>query len=178
MHSSDAVELGEMQRRLYELTQRVANLEELSTAVEELAAELNRRRYSEPAGIAWLDLDSANQSRATLDALQAWMSTVLTHYPAIVRLLRPCWYRHPAAVQLLLDLRDSWLLAYRADDDPAVNRRMTWTCSDLPRVEERLAHEMSRCTSVQHDPDHAELPLPDPTEVDHYLHTEWWKPLP
>ncbi|WP_306366642.1 DUF4913 domain-containing protein [Nocardiopsis sp. CC223A] len=121
---------------------------------------------------AWVDFD-ADQAHHALTRLRAWMGDVLVHEPA-ADLLRPCWYRHPAAVQSLLDAQAAWHQAYRSalDEASALTWALDWSQRYLPHVEQRLARLLAQCTSVRHDPRPADLPRPAAEDVAAYL--RWW----
>lgn len=117
---------------------------------------------------AWVDMDHG-QARVELTELRSWMSTVLVH-ESVTEMLRPCWYRHPALVQTLLDVRLAWTHAYRAEGDHAL--ALDWAQRHLPHLEERASTILRQCTSVLHDPDPLTLPDLDEHEVAGYL--TWW----
>lgn len=119
-------------------------------------------------------MDEPAQARRVLDELRAWMGTVLLHEPHIVELLRPCWYRHPAVVQILLDVQAAWTLAHRSDlaQAVAVDRALEVTERHLPHLETRLSRLLAQCTSVRHDPPETRLPRPAADMAAAYVH--WW----
>jgi|SRR5690606_4342033 len=123
----------------------------------------------DPAPAAWVDMGTG-QARAALEELTAWMGRVLVHHPRTLDRLRPCWYRHPAAVQALLDTAAAWRRAYRGGGDTWW--ALQWWQSTLPHLGEVLAAELAHCTSVRHDPDRGALPRPGAGEVEAYL--AWW----
>lgn len=125
---------------------------------------------SEPQFRAWVDM-SPGQARLVLNELRSWMGTVLVHESA-TELLRPCWYRHPALVQTLLDTRLAWTNAYRTEADTAPTRALDWTQRHLPHLEDRMSKILRQCTSVLHDPDPLALPGLDEHEVARYV--RWW----
>lgn len=165
----DGDELEALRAEVARLTERVLALEDLQDAVAQLADMLHAEQPTttpETEAAVWVELDGEH-ARGVLDGLRLWMSTVLVHYPRVVGTLRPCWYRHPAAVQSLLDVRSSWLAAYRGSGGG-----LDWASRDLASLEEHLAREMSRCTSVAHDPARVSLPELDEFEVDRYLQVD------
>lgn len=169
-------ETAELRSRLARLEAEVADLRLLRTAVEELADRVLDDREPDGAAAvnprAWAEL-GAEQARAALEELRLWMAAVLVHHPRVVGMLRPCWYRHPAAVQLLLDARTAWLAAYRgADGGGAATRALDWSRCDLPHLEEGLAREMSRCTGAAHELRTLPLPELDAADLDRYLDGE------
>lgn len=123
-----------------------------------------------PPGVrAWVDMD-AEQARRELRRLRKWIETVLVHEARTAQLLRPCWYRHPAAVQTLLDVSAAWRRAYRDAETEVL--ALEWTQRHLSHLEERLARELHQCRGARHDPEPVALPRTDDTEVDAYI--DWW----
>lgn len=119
---------------------------------------------------AWVDMGAA-QATAELKRLREWMSTVLVHHPRTMAILRPCWYRHPAVVQMLLDTRAAWIRAHRGQN-PELLWALDWWQRHLPQLDQALSSEMGHCTSVRHDPDQVPSPAADEKEVQAYL--DWW----
>lgn len=116
-----------------------------------------------PDDWVWVDM-TPDQARVRLAHLQDWMVRVLVHHPRVTVVLHPCWHRHPAVVQMLLDTCRSWEHAYRDNlDTPHLS--LTWWQRDLPQLEREVARELGHCTSVRHDPDHIPIPLVDPARA-------------
>ncbi|WP_152529313.1 hypothetical protein [Nocardiopsis chromatogenes] len=159
------------------LRERVSALEEVRDQVDRLADRIldgPDRPLPVPADgacvVSWFDL-RPEQARQVLDDLSSWLRDVLSHYSGAAALLFPCWYRHPALVQDLLDLRSAWLLAYRAPTDGAAARdALDWSERRLPLFQERASSELSRCNGVRHSPETIAIPVPTREEADAYLH--------
>ncbi|GAA1456193.1 DUF4913 domain-containing protein [Nocardiopsis exhalans] len=111
----------------------------------------------------WVDM-APDQALTRLGQLQDWMLRVLVHHPRVTVVLHPCWYRHPAVVQMLFDVWRGWEHAYR-DGLDTPHRSLTWWQRDLPELERETARELGHCTSVRHDPDRIQIPLVDPARV-------------
>ncbi|NYH55290.1 hypothetical protein HNR06_004879 [Nocardiopsis arvandica] len=126
-----------------------------------------------PHRATWTTLDT-DQAHVVLARLRAWMGEVLVHEPTAAELLRPCWYRHPAVVQTLLDVQAAWQRAYHSDLDEAValSWALEWSQRHLPHLEQRLSRLLAQCTSVRHDPRTVDLPRPHEADVRAYL--RWW----
>lgn len=116
-----------------------------------------------------MDMDP-HQAHQALERLREWMGDVLAYEVRAAQLLRPCWYRHPAVVQTLLDVSAAWTRAYRGADTEIPG--LEWAQRHLPHLEERLARDLRQCTSVRHDPESVALPRPAAAEVHAYL--AWW----
>lgn len=99
----------------------------------------------------WRAVGSAD-ARARWRALREWVCWFRVEFGFDHRVVPPCWYRHPALVNLLSALRDHWLYAY----DP-MNTALA--ASDWHRalivIEQRLRDWASRtgCTVGMHRPD-------------------------
>jgi hypothetical protein len=159
--------LSALERQVNELADEVLALLESTSAPTRRAGASPPLR---PAPAAWIDMDE-QQATIALDHLRTWMARVLIHHPHTITRLRPCWYRHPATVQMLLDVRQAWEDAYRGvatDAFPALE----WWQRHLPRLEEAISADLGHCTSVRHDPDRVPLPPHDPQQVAAYL--AWW----
>jgi hypothetical protein len=98
------------------------------------------------------------------------MGTVLAYETRTLQLLRPCWYRHPAVVQTLLDVSAAWRSAYRHADTEAP--RLEWAQRHLPHLEDRMVRYLRQCTSIRHDPEPMAPPRLDPDQLRTYL--TWW----
>lgn len=161
-----------------DLAERVGSLEALREEVRALADEMLGELQPEQADgepiatVTWLDL-TTDEAQKVFGELWVWMDTVLVHQARVMELLRPCWYRHPAVVQALLDNRTAWLLAYRnPKGNGAVRSALDWTHRHVPDLERFLSRELARCTNTRHDPERVPLPRVDAQDARTYL--EWW----
>ncbi|MET9708635.1 DUF4913 domain-containing protein [Nocardiopsis alba] len=153
--------------RIARLEQQVAELadELLALMAKASGATVSGRSADTPC--AWVEMPP-DIAREHLERLQDWMSRVLVHHPRVVSVLHPCWYRHPAAVQMLLDVRRSWEYAYRHNPETP-HLAIAWWQQDLPNLEHALARELNHCTGVRHDPDRIPVPLVDPAQAHRHL---------
>lgn len=155
--------LERLERQVVELADEVLKLVERSQA----ATSPDQAQAEAVEAWVWVDM-APDIAQERLEHLQAWMARVLVHHPRVVSVLHPCWYRHPAAVQMLLDVCRSWDHAYLRNP-LAPHLSLTWWQRDLPCLERELARELGHCTGVRHDPDRIPLPLVDPAQANRHL---------
>jgi hypothetical protein len=176
--------LSDLRAEVARLAERVARLQaavgaavdladaidELGTRVEQLASQLTEGYEPGPEPVAWVDV-GIDRAPAVLADLAGWVSTVLAHH-RVVGYLHPCWYRHPALVQVLLDGWAAWLHAYR---DPAGGRvlpALDWSGRHLPHLEQQVRDQLGRCSSVRHEPLSESVPAISEADLRAYAH--WW----
>ncbi|MEU1898830.1 DUF4913 domain-containing protein [Nocardiopsis dassonvillei] len=163
--SDSSVRLDRIERQVHQLADEVLSLVSVSSP----EAPTGTDRPGQPAA-AWVDMDG-RQAAVALERLQEWITRVLVHHPRTMTRLRPCWYRHPAVVQMLLDLHRAWEHAYRdRSEDPYL--ALEWWQRHLPRLDQDMSAELGHCTSVRHDPDRVLPPHADPGDV--LAYTAWW----
>jgi hypothetical protein len=120
-------ELTDQGRALLEqgqgLTAVQAVVGDLATTVSKLAAA----KLAAPAVVCWVDLDQ-QAADAAWPPLRSWVDQVLTvRYPHVSytkagsRLVAPCWYRHPFAVEEISALYHSWCRAFRDPSAPVTD---------------------------------------------------------
>ncbi len=174
----NAESVAVLRAELARLADRVEGLEAIQDQVEALADQLSEDSHTRPPhraekdAVAWQDLDS-DAARCVFNELREWMTSVLVHHPRVGEALRPCWYRHPAVVQVLLDTYAGWNRAYRSPGrSDSVLWALDWSQRHLPHLEQFLARDLAQCTQVRHDPDHVPMPRMDESDVESYI--AWW----
>ncbi|WP_344165648.1 DUF4913 domain-containing protein [Nocardiopsis rhodophaea] len=170
--------MATLKAELARLADRVDGLESIREQVEMIADQMLAEAEKTQAAqghnddvtpVAWIDLD-ADQALSVFRDLMQWMDVVLVHHTPVTETLRPCWFRHPAVVQVLLDVRAGWLRAYRSPGrSDAVLWALEWSGRHLPHLEQFLARELGRCTTARHDPDRVPMPRVDECDVRAYL---------
>lgn len=143
------------------LTERVGALEKLSDQLLDLVdAQRQRIEHLESAGAPSGDTQaqetepaayvpycwkhvSASEARGLWVRLREWVDWVNDRYfSASWKSIRPCWFRHPAAVEELTALWAAWEAAYRATDDgDGFSDAALWWHEKLHTVVHRLWDE-------------------------------------
>lgn len=157
-----AAEVERLGREIASLTVRVDGLasdaasndpdafEELRSEIEAVARQLEAP--ASPSGlppVAWLDV-TVEQAPVVLAELSEWIGTVLVQYDLDGGIV-PCWYRHPDAVQVLLDLRVAWLTTYRNPEGGKVLGALDWHQRFLPAARQYLKGLKSKCSDREHE---------------------------
>jgi hypothetical protein len=95
---------------------------------------------------------TTKDARARWEALREWVAWFRAEFGFDHRVVPPCWYRHPALVNLLSAIRDHWLYAY--DPMNTAVAGADWHRA-LIVLEQRLRDWASRtgCTVGAHRPD-------------------------
>jgi hypothetical protein len=99
----------------------------------------------------WREVRSGD-ARGRWSELRAWVEWFRGEFAFDHRVVPPCWYRHPALVNLLSALRDRWLCSYDPLNTPVGSS--DWHLS-LLQLEPRLREWASRtgCTVAAHRED-------------------------
>jgi hypothetical protein len=85
-------------------------------------------------------------------ALRVWVVWFRITFGLDHRVVPPCWYRHPALVEVLSALRDHWLSAYDPLNSPTAASEWHRVFAQLePRLREWAAR--TGCTAGEHRPD-------------------------
>jgi hypothetical protein len=102
---------------------------------------------------------SASRASEQWRLLRAWVVWFRITFGYDHRVVPPCWYRHPALVELLSALRDHWLAAYDPLNSPTAASEWHRVLAQLePRLREWAA--LTGCTNREHRPDLPQA-LPD-----------------
>jgi len=139
----------------------ITRLRHAVTLLAEDVATLLRDTETLPSLPCWVDLD-AEAADAAWERLRDWVRDVLlVRYPRITerRLLPPCWYRHPEAVERLSWLHVTWCHAYRNPDLPptaAAEWHVRWLASLLTWSKDHL----SSCGDGHDEHDDSAAPAP------------------
>ncbi|WP_368867472.1 hypothetical protein [Rothia mucilaginosa] len=99
---------------------------------------------------------SAAEARGLWVRLREWVDWVNARYFASSwESIRPCWFRHPAAVEELTALWAAWESAYRASDEgEGFSDAALWWHEKLHAVVHRLWDEQfAECKAGHQDPD-------------------------
>ena len=99
---------------------------------------------------------SAAEARRLWVRLREWVDWVNARYFASSwESIRPCWFRHPAAVEELTALWAAWEAAYRASDEgEGFSDAALWWHEKLHTVVHRLWDEQfAECKAGHQDPD-------------------------
>ena len=99
---------------------------------------------------------SASEARGLWVRLREWVDWVNARYfGSSWESIRPCWFRHPAAVEELTALWAAWEAAYRAkDDDDGFSDAALWWHEKLHTVVHRLWDEQfAECKAGHQEPD-------------------------
>jgi hypothetical protein len=84
--------------------------------------------------------------------LHRWVCWFRDRFGYDYRVVPPCWYLHPAQVELLSALRDHWLSAYDPLNSPTAASEWHRVLAQLePRLREWAAR--TGCTTREHRPD-------------------------
>lgn len=107
----------------------------------------------------WLEV-STDHAAEQWDRLRSWVSWLRSTFAYDHRVVPPCWYLHPAQVEVLSALRDHWLSAYDSLNSPAAASEWHRVLAQLePRLREWAAR--TGCTAREHRPDLAPAPVDD-----------------
>ncbi|MBA3905904.1 MAG: hypothetical protein H0X35_04355 [Pseudonocardiales bacterium] len=123
----------------------------LTSAVTALSAAMD---VVKPRVWWWPDL-TEDEARDAWAALTAWLRDVLAaRYVETDRVLTPCWYHHPAAVDALTVLYATWRAAYQ---NPAAEpvAAAHWLKDWLPTGIEQLKKALQSCDRREHRDDDA-----------------------
>lgn len=174
--------LGEVRGELARITGRLdttdARVDELRSSLTELAeyvAELQADEETSPppAAPCWVDLDPAQLEQAW-KALVVWVDQVLAlRYPHALATIPPCWPAHPAMVEELSWLHQSWVAAFR-HKSRRVRQAADFHDRDLPGVLARIHERGKDCRGtagvvLKHQP--TEVRDGPPTSPDHLTDT-------
>lgn len=100
---------------------------------------------------------SASEARGLWIRLREWVDWVNARYfSSSWESIRPCWFRHPAAVEELTALWAAWESAYRAPDDggEGFSDAALWWHEKLHTVVHRLWDEQfAECKAGHQEPD-------------------------
>lgn len=99
---------------------------------------------------------SASEARGLWVRLREWVDWVNGRYFASSwESIRPCWFRHPAAVEELTALWAAWEAAYRASDEgEGFSDAALWWHEKLHTVVHRLWEEQfAECKAGHQEPD-------------------------
>lgn len=99
---------------------------------------------------------SAAEARGLWVRLREWVDWVNARYfSSSWESIRPCWFRHPAAVEELTALWAAWESAYRASDEgEGFSDAALWWHEKLHAVVHRLWEEQfAECKAGHQDPD-------------------------
>jgi hypothetical protein len=101
--------------------------------------------------LSWSSVKST-EARQQWSALREWVEWLRLTFAFDHRVVPPCWYRHPALVEVLSALRDHWVCAY-APLNPALGAS-DWHRA-LIQLEQRLRDWAARtgCTTSVHRAD-------------------------
>lgn len=141
--------------------QRIEQLESsglVPVSVSSGDAQVQETTSDEPATYVpycWRHV-SAAEARGLWVRLREWVDWVNGRYFASSwESIRPCWFRHPAAVEELTALWAAWESAYRASDDgDGFSDAALWWHEKLHAVVHRLWDEQfAECKAGHQDPD-------------------------
>lgn len=156
------------------LTERVGALEKISDQLlDAMDAQQQRIEQLESAGPVPVSVSSgdaepaayvpycwryvsASEARGLWIRLREWVNWVNGRYFASSwKSIRPCWFRHPAAVEELTALWAAWEAAYRAPDDgDGFSDAALWWHEKLYTVVHRLWEEQfAECKAGHQEPD-------------------------
>jgi hypothetical protein len=128
------------------------NIEELQREVVALRGDvdaLGAVAQSAHVGVWWWPALGPDQARDAWQLLTEWLQDVLTlRYPAADRVLQPCWYRHPDAVDALTVLQATWRAAYLGSAEASAAAQ--WLHQWLPAGIEQLKQALDRCDRNEH----------------------------
>ena len=155
------------------LTERVGALEKLSDQLlDAMDAQQQRIEQLESAGPVPVSVSSgdaepaayvpycwkhvsASEARGLWVRLREWVDWVNGRYfSSSWESIRPCWFRHPAAVEELTALWAAWEAAYRATDDgDGFSDAALWWHEKLHTVVHRLWEEQfAECKAGHQEP--------------------------
>ncbi|WP_214327913.1 hypothetical protein [Nonomuraea sediminis] len=147
--------VGDIERQVGELAPVaavVSELRERTTAIADTLTRMNNRTTGGEPQKTWSWTGMGPEERAErLDELQSWVTEVLVpQYGDYLRdqTLKPCWARHPAAVNELAWLYVEWFNAYLAEER-RTRDAADWHDRWLPGVITRLKTVFRGCP---HDP--------------------------
>src|SRR4051812_49295632 len=135
------------------------DVEELQQEVAALRADVDALRAAAApthVGVWWWPALGPAQARDAWQLLTEWLQDVLTlRYPAADRVLQPCWYRHPDAVDALTVLHATWRAAYMGSAE--AGSAAQWLHQWLPAGIEQLNQALNRCDRNEHVDDSGRL---------------------
>src|SRR3954471_4499848 len=137
------LDVAELREQLAEIAETVAQLRESLEALTEGDRPGKYRAW------CWPDLNAAEAQRAWIE-LTDWLRVVLLpRYPETVRVLFPCWYRHPSVLDSLTALYATWRAAYRSPKAPAV-LAASWLDRWLPAALRQIRSGLQGCDPRSH----------------------------
>jgi hypothetical protein len=111
-------EVSDLGRKLTMQGQALQDHERILVAVADDVQKLVAARLAAPPVVCWADADRETAARAWAD-LGSWVNDVLlARYPHVgrqggARLVAPCWFRHPFAVEEISALFHAWCQTFR-----------------------------------------------------------------
>lgn len=137
---------------------RIEHLESAGPAPVSVSSGDAQAQETEPVAYVpycWRHV-SASEARGLWVRLREWVDWVNARYfGSSWESIRPCWFRHPAAVEELTALWAAWEAAYRAPDDgDGFSDAALWWHEKLHTVVRRLWDEQfAECKAGHQEPD-------------------------
>lgn len=138
--------------------QRIEQLESAGPVPVSVSSGDAQAQETEPAAYVpycWRYV-SAAEARGLWIRLREWVDWVnVRYFGSSWESIRPCWFRHPAAVEELTALWAAWESAYRATDDgDGFSDAALWWHEKLHAVVHRLWEEQfAECKAAHQEPD-------------------------
>lgn len=149
--SDQLLDLVDAQRQRIEHLESVGPVPALAPSGDAQAQETEPAAY---VPYCWKHV-SASEARGLWVRLREWVDWVNGRYFASSwESIRPCWFRHPAAVEELTALWAAWEAAYRATDDgDGFSDAALWWHEKLHTVVHRLWDEQfAECKAGHQEP--------------------------
>src|SRR4051812_21801924 len=120
------------------------------------------------AGAFWWPDLAAEAAEVAWCVLATWVEDVIVE--RYCESIKPCWYRHPRAVDLLTAMRLAWAAAYRTDATPTAAAE--WHDRWLPHLWRLVEQETNSCTEREHRPDDMGPSVHDTAELRRFVEAD------
>ena len=161
-----ATEVASLRREVADLAQKVGDVEAMRQNVDELSggvtdlAERVTRLISSPSLDArprpyWLPALQGERAERAWRELGHWIEDVVVG--RYQRSVKPCWYRHPLAVDQLAACYLTWSAAYL--EDAVSTAPAEWHDRWFPHLMRLVDADTKACTAKRHEADDELAPL-------------------
>jgi hypothetical protein len=138
------------------------------TKLSERVDELAPKTPDVMAGAFWWPDLTAQAAEKAWGVLGSWVEDVIVE--RYHESIKPCWYRHPRAVDLLSAMRQAWAAAYRTDAPPTAAAE--WHDRWLAHLWKLVDKETNGCTEREHRPDEMEPSVHDAAALRRFVEAD------
>jgi len=159
--AGDDGEIKTLRRTLVALARSVTELSERVDELTPKAPDVTAHAFW------WPDL-TADAAEKAWGVLATWVEAVIVE--RYRQSIKPCWYRHPGAVDLLSATRLAWAAAYRTEASPTAVAE--WHDRWFPHLWKLVERETNSCTEREHRPGDMEPSVHDAAELQRFVEAD------